>query len=259
MRLQLLLLLATSTSYCLAFSPAVVQRASRTVSPLNAASDVLEETGIEIGVIKGIKEDDGEVDFGRCGVKMTADTVVKMSGMCNKKNSAEWDILDNYSQVVDLDDKQQTMVVASALGIEDYQEVGDGTDKVVLYGPIEAANSVIAAMDAAKVDDDVVINIAGGDDLQVEEVLMAIEMVAKEVKGSVAWNSLSFAKFPSAQATMVVTSVKKPAAKKDDDEDDNGLKGTAKALSMGEVYLMNDKYVTVVEEDVISDFSKEWV
>ena len=56
----------------------------------------------------------------------------------------------------------------------------------------------------------------------------------------------------------MVTSVKKPAAKKEGDDND-GLKGTAKSLAMGEVYLMNDKYVTVVEEDVVEDFSTEWV
>lgn len=220
-----------------------------------------EASGIETGVIQGIREDDPEIDFGRCGVKLAEETAVRMGGDVNKKKSmdAQWGTLDNFLKVqpVSADAMASVTVVASAVGVEDYKDPGKSIEKVALYGPDEAAKEIIAKVGAVTGKDTVVINVLGGDSLIVSEVGDAVQKICQgldiQADANILWNSLSYKEYVDGQATVVVVALNKA-------EDSSSLSGIERALANGEVYMDNDgNYVTVTEEDVVENFDEDWM
>jgi len=218
------------------------------------------ETGIETGVIWGIKEDDPTVDFGRCGVKLAEDTVVRMSGFVSSGSAADWKTLDNVLKLTTVTADESTAavtIVASAASVEDYKDPGTGTVKEVIYAPNECAKACmdqVSESTAARI----VVNVAGGDDLQVSEVLEAVLKVSSGFKGDVTWNSLSFKEFALGQATMVVVAMDyKIVVKQQDDGDDEVA--PLSGLAAGELYMQDGKYLTIDEKDIIDDFSEDWM
>jgi hypothetical protein len=257
---------------------------STTCSTSLASSTAEDSTGIETGVIKGIREDDAEIDFGRCGVKLSEETAVRMTGTIDrKKMMAQWKTLDNFLEVQTVDDETAaTNIVATAVGIENYKDPGTTTVKTVVYGPDEAAKAIVAKAASVMGKDTIVVNVLGGDDLQVSEVLDAVQTITKgldvQTDANVVWNSLSFKDFADGQATIVVVAMDKgvelsmldkqqdeeSVTGEDDDKSSSpsssGLSGVERSLAMGEIYMDNDgKYLTVIEEDVVVDFTEDWM
>jgi hypothetical protein len=220
------------------------------------------ESGIETGVIKGIREDSEEIDFGRCGVKLAEETAVRMSGQIisnsNKTNaaaSAEWKQIDNIIKLTPVDIESVisgVKIVATASAVEDYKDPGQGIVKEVLYAPDECAKVILEReVDLAKNAGvaRIVINIAGGNDLQVSEVLDAVVKVSAGLNKNldIVWNSLSYKEFTDGKASMVVVSLENI-----DDSQDLNVSG----VSAGEIYMHNGSYMTVDESDIITDFSE---
>jgi len=275
---SLLLSLALASSATAFQQPALFGTRRIAASRSSIASTAApEDTGIETGVIKGIREDDAEIDFGRCGVKMAGDTAVRMSGSVDrKKGVAGWKTLDNYLTIQSVASTEGVPIVASAVGIEDYKDPGETTVKTVVYGPDAAAKAVVATAETVMGKETIVVNILGGDELQVCEVVEAVQTVTKgldiQTDAHVIWNSLSYKEFKDGQATIVVVALEGPHLsmldKKEDEagEDSSspsassGLTGIERSLAMGEIYMDNDgKFVTVIEEDVIQDFTEDWM
>jgi hypothetical protein len=258
MKVVIALLLLLSSSAVAFHSPAAAVAAfGVTRQASSALFSSAAETGIETGVIWGIKEDDPTVDFGRCGVKLAEDTVVRMSGFVSSGSAADWKTLDNVLKLTTVSDETAVTIVASAASVEDYKDPGTGTVKEVIYAPNECAKACmdqVSESTAARI----VVNVAGGDDLQVSEVLEAVLKVSSGFKGDVTWNSLSFKEFALGQATMVVVAMDyKIVVKQQDDGDDEVA--PLSGLAAGELYMQDGKYLTIDEKDIIDDFSEDWM
>ncbi|KAI2512644.1 hypothetical protein MHU86_1863 [Fragilaria crotonensis] len=220
------------------------------------------ESGIETGVIKGIREDSEEIDFGRCGVKLAEETAVRMSGQvisnsynANAAASAEWKQIDNIIKLTPVDLESVAggvKIVATASAVEEYKDPGQGIVKEVLYAPDECAKAILKReLDLAENTGGarIVINVAGGNDLQVSEVLDAVVKVSAGFNRNleIVWNSLSYKEFTDGEASMVVVSLEKI---------DDGQDLTVSGVASGEIYMHNGKYMTVDESDIITDFSE---
>ena len=222
------------------------------------------ESGIETGVIKGIQEDSDEIDFGRCGVKLAEETAVRMSGQVilgsNAGRTVEWKEIDNIIKLTpaaetDLERITGVKVLATASAVEDYKDPGQGIIKEVKYAPDECAKAILQRglelpPSAETTTTRIVINVAGGNDLQVSEVLDAVAKVSAGFDKSIPifWNSLSYKEFTNEEASMVVVTMGNI-----DVDEDSLISGPA----AGEIYMHNGKYWTVDENDIISDFSED--
>jgi hypothetical protein len=267
--LLILFLLQSFTQSVVSFQPLATFSPRRIATRHYSDTTEAADTGIETGVIRGIQEDEGEIDFGRCGVRLAQETAVRMSGEVYGNRGAQWKTLDNIRKVCYLDSVDSVKILASAVGVETYKDPGETTVKEVEYAPDEAAKAIVSSLSDSATAERLVINILGGDDLQVKEVLEAVEKISNQVKTKeTVWNSISFKEFQPGQASIVVVATDKVAAvegneKGEDDEGDaiaqKKSKGIEYSLSMGEVYMKEGKYLTVSEEDVIEDFSEDWM
>ena len=224
------------------------------------------ESGIETGVIKGIQEDSDEIDFGRCGVKLAEETAVRMSGQVilasNAVMTADWKEIDNIMKLTpavesDLEGIPGVKILATASAVEDYKDPGQGIIKVVKYAPDECATAILQrgldlSPSGGTTTARIVINVAGGNDLQVSEVLDAVVKVSAGFEKSIpiVWNSLSYKELTDGEASMVVVAMENINV-------DEGSLSSGPAA--GEIYMHNGKYWTVDEKDIISDFSEDWM
>ena len=213
------------------------------------------ESGVETGVIKGIQEDSDEIDFGRCGVKLAEDTAVRMSGPVTTPGTmtatAEWREIDNIVKLTPasgahVDMIPEIVILAKASAVEDYKDPGQGIIKEVRYAPDECAKEILklgSDLSPPGWTKRIVINVAGGNDLMVSEVSDAVVKVSAGLEKTIpiVWNSVSYKEFANGEASMVVVAV------------GNGEDGS------GEIYFQNGKYWTVDENDIISDFSEDWM
>jgi hypothetical protein len=246
------------------------------------------ESGIETGVIKGIQEDSAEIDFGRCGVKLAEETAVRMSGqvLMNTNNNnnnnngggpaatavtAEWSSLDNILKLSPIDMEQRDgvgfTILATASAVEEYKDPGQGTVKEVLYAPDECAKAILNQIQTVNNAPRIVINVAGGNDLQIAEVMDAVVKLSTAFKNNnndnndnnnndaqIVWNSLAFKDFPLGAATMVVVAMEQKL-----DSTDDMLTEPLSGLAAGEIYQQNGNFFTVDEKDIITDFSEDWM
>ncbi|KAI2497902.1 hypothetical protein MHU86_16600 [Fragilaria crotonensis] len=181
------------------------------------------ESGIETGVIKGIREDSEEIDFGRCGVKL-AETAVRMSGQvisnsynANAAASAEWKQIDNIIKLTPVDLENEC---AKAI----LKGIGFGRE----YRGQELLSTLL------------------------EETTCKYQRwmrSSRSVPVSTETLKLSGILFPTTdgEASMVVVSLEKI---------DDGQDLTVSGVASGEIYMHNGKYMTVDESDIITDFSE---
>jgi hypothetical protein len=263
-----------------------------------ASSSSSSSSGIETGVIKGIREDSEEIDFGRCGVKLAEETIVRMTGSIRPNDkTVEWDTLDNIRKTIGLNpsetfsssDYQNILcVLGSASAVEEYKDPGTGIKKEVIYAPQECFEQLRSKLDSLSAIHflneeksskyDLVVNVAGGNDLQVYQAMKTVEEIYTTPVGraahQVVWNSISYVDFPQGHASLVLVAVNsskknsnndKVSSNVDEDDDiflsDSTSTITSQGWTSGEIYQnpINGDYVALDEADVIEDFSEDWM
>ena len=111
-----------------------------------------------------------------------------------------------------------------------------------MYAPDECAKAILAELGTVHRAPRIVINVAGGNDLQIAEVLDAVVKLSAAVDNNnnndaqIVWNSLAFKDFPPGQATMVVVAMEQ----KLESTDDIGTE-LLSGLAAGEIYQQNGK------------------
>jgi hypothetical protein len=251
-RLNTLLLLVSCLSVGQAFQAAGSQRGVSGNAILK-----FRHGGWALPVIKS-EEEDFERDIGRGGVRLAQESAVKMTGeVKHKPGSAKAQLqeLIRYTDVTLLEetnvkDQLKTMgatIVCTGQGKELYSDPGETAEVYVVLAPLDAVRDAILGAGSAMAADKLVINVAGGDDLQVKEVIDALEELVLDLdvstKAKIHFNSLSHSKFPMKAATITAVALPEEASSGD-------KKGAEKCVADGEVYFSEGKWYTVVPEDI---------
>jgi hypothetical protein len=237
--------------------------------PIGSAILRFRHGGWALPVIKS-EEMDFEIDVGRGGVRLAQESAVKMVGQVKHKPgsaTAQLQDLIRYTDVTLLDEKDvkdqlQTMgatIVCTGQGKELYKDPGETAEVVVVLAPLDAVRDALMGAGSAMTADKLVINVAGGDDLQVKEVIEALEELVLDLdvptKAKIHFNSLSHSSFPKLAATVTAVAVALAVAlpeegKGKEEASSGGKKGAEKSVAEGEVYFSEGKWYTVVQEDI---------
>ena len=246
----------TTAFYAVQPSPTTTPPTTTTTALASSAVDNIKSTVISPD------DSDFKFDTGLGGVRLAQESAVKMSGtMKHKGGSATLSFkeLSRYTGLEEVADdfvqaqlqKVGGKVICTGRGQEMYKDPGSSMDKIVVLGPMDAAEDAWKGASPAADAAYVVINVLGGDDLQFLEVKAALEMMVPNLaigKAKVTFNSLCHASLPLEQVT--ITAVALP-----EDASSNGLAGTEKAVADGEVYFRDGKWWTVVEGDINTDLA----
>jgi hypothetical protein len=213
-------------------------------------------------VIKS-EEMDFERDIGRGGVRLAQESAVKMKGQIKYKAGVSatpvTQELIRYTTVTLLEeqavtDQLQTMgatIVCTGQGKEVYADPGTTAEVNVVLAPTEAVRAALkgagSAGSAMAACDKLIINVAGGDDLQVKEVIDALEELVMNLdvpsNVNIQFNSLSHASFPMQAASVTAVALAAETTS-------GGKTGAEKSVAEGEVYFSGGKWYTVVQEDI---------
>jgi hypothetical protein len=211
-----------------------------------------------LGAVIKSEELDVEFDVGRGGVRLTQESVIKMQGdVKHKPGSASPRMKDllRYTGVTLLEEirlleqlkTMQATVVCTGEGKEMYKDPGESLDTLVVLAPMDAVRDALKGAGSAMKADHLVINVAGGDDLQVNEVISALEELVLDLdlvtKAKISFNSLSHSTFPNGYASVTAIALPEGASA-------GGKAGTEKSIAQGEVYASKGKWYTVVEQDI---------
>ncbi|KAL7544614.1 hypothetical protein ACHAWF_007991 [Thalassiosira exigua] len=211
-------------------------------------------------LIKGEAFGQDPFDENEGGVGLAQRTAIKISGSCREAKGTGAKELLRYDRMQELDvkvaksimEKANCQLLCSGTGRELYQDPGSSNrveDKVVKLAPIEAAKDALASMaSAVTIGEDakaVVLNFLGGSELIVGEVLEACNLMVEgldfPLKTKVEFNSVSFEQIPAdiCSVTVVASSGRT-----------GGLEGVDESVARGEVYIENEKWLTVAEADL---------
>lgn len=206
---------------------------------------------LDSSVIKGEELGAAPFDEGQGGVRLAEESAIKITGTVkHKPGKADPNLSDllRYKQVVETEEDtvKQTgaRIVATGRGQELYKDPGETIEAIVYYAPMEAAKDALTA--AASVIDAhrLVFNFLGGNDLQLLQVLDAMDFMIKDAldvntKSKISFNSLSYKDFPDEQVTLTLVAF--------DDETEGGAKS---GVGAGEVYFRDGKWLTTSESDI---------
>ena len=198
------------------------------------------------------EEIDFDFDVGQGGVRLAEESVVKVMGVVKHKpgqaNPKVQDLL-RYTGLVEVSDVANVNIVTTGRGKEDYRDPGETASKEVIMAPLDAVRDSLNAAGSAMEYPRLVINFAGGDDLQILEVTEAITMMVLDLdiktKCDIMFNSISDSSFPMGTASVTVVGLAEESVS-------GGLEGAAKSVANGEVYFYDGKYWTVSEGDINS-------
>ena len=206
---------------------------------------------LDSSVIKGEQLGAAPFDQGQGGVRLAEESAIKISGtVSHKPGKADPNLSDltRYTKVTQVDEATvQSMggrIVATGRGQELYKDPGETVEAIVFLAPMEAAKDALMTAGSVKDATRLVFNFLGGNDLQLLEVLDAMDFMIKDAldvntKAKIFFNSLSFKEFPKEQVTLTLVAC-------DGDEGDVVKSG----VGAGEVYLRDGKYYTVSEDDI---------
>lgn len=207
-----------------------------------------------LGPVITADEIDFDFDVGQGGVRLAEESVIKITGSIkHKPGKAEPEVKDllrytELSLVSEADlPKDNFKIIATGRGKELYKNPGESTESVIIYAPSDAVRDALFGAGAASDCARIVVNFAGGDDLQVLEVLEAVEKLVLGLdavtKSVITFNSISHNSLPMGQATVTVVGL-------GEENTSGGLKGTQKSMSNGEVYFVDGKYWTVTADSL---------
>lgn len=203
-------------------------------------------------------EIDFEFDEGAGGVRLARESAIKIVGKVkHAPGTAEAKVSDlmRYNQVVDISEnsvkdilkKQNGNVLCTGIGKELYKDPGETAESVILLAPHQAVKDALKMAGSAIGAEKVVINFLGGDDLQVLQVLDAVQEIVLDLdvktNSKIFFHSLCHSSFPNESATLTVVTLPEESLS-------SGFQGKEKSVSNGEVYFCEGKYFTVAEEDI---------
>jgi hypothetical protein len=240
------------------------------------------------GVIRPA-EVDFDFDMGQGGVRLAQESVIKLQGKVpvpgggrGSKNSPKLEPavsdLIRYTRIVDVDQamvsaalaQSGAQIVATGSGKELYQDPGTSTEQIILYAPTEAVKGLLKSLDRAWLSNigktNLVINVCGGDDAQVLEVLSALTLLvqsmldddnAAQTVASVQFHSISHETFALGSSSVTLVAV--PDQSSSVTTEDSETSGTnlnseqasiVRAIASGEVYAYQGRYFTLSSLDV---------
>mmetsp|Transcript_28844 Transcript_28844/g.52179 ORF Transcript_28844/g.52179 Transcript_28844/m.52179 type:complete len:242 (+) Transcript_28844:118-843(+) len=206
---------------------------------------------LDSSVIKGEELSAAPFDEGQGGVRLAEESAIKITGTVkHKPGKADPDISDllRYNQVQETSEaavkETGARIVATGRGTELYKDPGETIEEVVFFAPMEAAKDALNAAGSVKDSFRLVFNFLGGNDLQLLQVLDAMDFMITDAldlntKCKVSFNSLAFKEFPNQQVTLTLVAY---------DEEIGG--GAMSGIRAGEVYFRDGKWYTTTEEDI---------
>ena len=225
-------------------------------------------------------DDDFNFDPGQGGVRLAEECALCLTGTLNTNNNRpQPESFVRYTQLTPLDDNDNTIpsqvtIVGTGQGAELYQDPKEGTTQRIELAPLQAIQTLCANVmesgplrDAMSGSSSLYVNLAGGNDVQVLEVLAALmefqqaldtalknsNTTTKKGGPTVTFTSLTHPSIPPLEVTATLVAVL------DDDEEEDGFpstppSGIEKAVAAGTIF-SNSKgqYFTVLEEDINPD------
>eukprot|EP00527_Entomoneis_sp_CCMP2396_P002646 CAMPEP_0198143086 /NCGR_PEP_ID=MMETSP1443-20131203/5729_1 /TAXON_ID=186043 /ORGANISM="Entomoneis sp., Strain CCMP2396" /LENGTH=225 /DNA_ID=CAMNT_0043806227 /DNA_START=319 /DNA_END=996 /DNA_ORIENTATION=+ len=212
-----------------------------------------------------IYADDSDFNFdpGQGGVRLASESALCLSGKVSKGCKASPDQFTRYTKVTPIDEsemkatllQQSAELIAVGDGKELYKDPVSGTEQVIQLGPIEAVTDLLATLRTSGkgIDDtmDIIVNLVGGDDTQVLEVLGALGQLREGMgisqKAKMSFFSLTHPSFPLQRVTMTLVAM--PS-----DVSTNSIRESKeKAIAQGLVFFQEGKYYTLLEDHINSD------
>ena len=206
---------------------------------------------LDSSVIKGEDLISSPFDVGQGGVRLAEESAIKITGTVkHKPGKADPDVSDlvRYNKVQETSEaavkEVGARIVATGRGTELYKDPGETIDEVVYLAPIEAVKDALTAAGSVKDSFRLVFNFLGGNDLQLLQVLNAMDFMITDAldlntKCKVSFNSLAFKEFPDQQVTLTLVAF--------DEETEGGAKS---GIGAGEVYFRDGKWYTTSEDDI---------
>jgi hypothetical protein len=206
---------------------------------------------LDSSVIKGEELGAAPFDEGQGGVRLAEETAVKITGTVkHKPGKADPNLSDllRYNQVKETSEaalkEVGARIVTTGRGSELYKDPGETIDEVVYLAPMEAVKDALTAAGSVKDSSRLVFNFLGGNDLQLLQVLSAMDFMITDTldlntKCKVSFNSLAFKEFPDEQVTLTLVAF--------DEEIEGGAKS---GIGAGEVYFRDGKWYTTSEDDI---------
>lgn len=209
-------------------------------------------------------EVDFEFDIGQGGVSLAQKTAIQISGKVQHAPGtakAQLDSLQRFNQLRTISDaalqkvfqSTSAKIVATGIGKELYKDPGASTVKEVIQTPKDAVRDALIGAGSAIGCEQVHLNFLGGDDLQVLEVLDAVEqavlMLDVKTKCKIFFRSISDSQFPKQVATVTVVGM--------DDAVNEGSAVLAdlvdpveRSVALGSVFFRDGIYYTAVDNDL---------
>ena len=219
-----LILLAPTLPFLLTGSDAF----SRTLPHLSVSKIALKTRHNALIEVKDVEE---EIVIEESAIDLTLNTANVMIGTVEAGNAVPNDFR-RFNDVSPLSNLDGVSILCKGEGTENYVDPGESTEKIVTLAPLEAASQAIKSIQKAPANvKKTYINVAGGDDLMIHEVMDAIKLLTSELEESTyEFRSLCHSNFPLGECGIAVI------ATTDD--------------SSGEVYLNGGKWWTLLEKDL---------
>lgn len=211
-------------------------------------------------VIKGEELGRAPFDEGQGGVRLAEESAVKICGTVKHgpgKADPNLSDLVRYKKVTQVDEttvqfalkEAGARIVCTGRGTELYKDPGETIVGEVILAPMDAAKDALNAAGSLKDATKVVFNFLGGNDLQLMEVMDAMDFMIKDAldintKAKIYFNSLSHNSFPNESVTLTLVAV---------DGESEGA--PVKGIRAGELYVHDGKWWTVTDDDINTDIA----
>lgn len=209
---------------------------------------------------------DESYDEGLGGVRLAQESAIVMKGIV-KGTGPMFTELTRYTQVTELKQYIKTAppadqripsilenagltLVCTGTGTELYKDPGEGTERIVILAPVDAAKKALSnrtskeSLHAAK---KIFINFMGGDDLMAHEVIDAVEEMVQGLDISstsrVTFHSLCHADFPLEKASVAVIALNDEITAQTSSE-------FTQSIERGEIYFHEGKWWTTLLENI---------
>lgn len=222
-------------------------------------------------VIPAYTEDDlFGIDEGLGGVRLATESAIKVVGDLQPPSAnMKLSDLTRYTKVTELPKEQHfkgIQVICTGYGKECYHDPGKTTLFRVELAPMEAARNAIESyqsqQQSTRPEDasTIFVNILGGSDLMVHESIDAVKEIVRALpiptSCMVKMHALCHSSFPAEYASVTVLALPKKKKKKNSEVNEKVEEVVkeedefAKSIASGDVYKYQDKWWTVLDQDI---------
>jgi hypothetical protein len=200
---------------------------------------------------------DETYDDGLGGVRLAKESAIVMSGTVKSSGPMFTDLkrytettLCDSSAIPSIMKDAGVTLICSGTGAEVYQDPGEGTERIVILAPSDAANNALASRtkESLHTAKKIFINFIGGDDLMAHEVIDGVDRVVQGLdinsSSKVTFHSLCHTDFPLEKASVTVLALHSHTA------DTTSSSNMVESIKRGELYFHEGKWWTTLEENV---------